>query len=286
MVVKVPGSGCFKRLEGAARSIWEAVEYPADVDEVVSGLCLEYGGDPGQIAEDTASFLSQLLCCDLVAALEKEPGPEDRQRRRYLWLLKRSLVNLTYPEYELLIATVDHFSKEQNLVKRQEMVRDIRRLYSDRYRDLLDSKNCGNARVSFAHTMVGLQRLHNVERCAETLFAEGVDGDFLEAGVCRGGMAIFMRALQVSHGESQRNVWAADSFMGLPEPQDKVDLEAGMDLTVKKHPWLSVGVGDVKDHFRRYGLLDAHVHFLSGWFQESLGSAPIRQLALLRIDAD
>jgi O-methyltransferase len=36
----------------------------------------------------------------------------------------------------------------------------------------------------------------------------------------------------------------------------------------------------------RYGLLDDQVRFLRGWFKDTLPDAPIRQLAVLRIDGD
>jgi len=39
-------------------------------------------------------------------------------------------------------------------------------------------------------------------------------------------------------------------------------------------------------NFKAFGLLDAQVIFLKGWFKDTLPKAPIRQLALLRIDAD
>jgi hypothetical protein len=43
--------------------------------------------------------------------------------------------------------------------------------------------------------MIGRVRLYNLERCAEAVFRENVAGDFLKAGVCQGGAAIFLRGL-------------------------------------------------------------------------------------------
>ena len=42
----------------------------------------------------------------------------------------------------------------------------------------------------------------------------------------------------------------------------------------------------VQANFRRYGLLDECVRFLPGWFKDTLPTAPIRELALLRLDGD
>jgi len=38
--------------------------------------------------------------------------------------------------------------------------------------------------------------------------------------------------------------------------------------------------------FEKYDLLDNQVKFLSGWFKDTLPTAPIKKLALLRQDAD
>lgn len=47
-----------------------------------------------------------------------------------------------------------------------------------------------------------------------------------------------------------------------------------------------MGVELVKHNFRRYGLLDDQVEFLVGWFKDTLPTAPIDRLAVLRLDGD
>jgi O-methyltransferase len=48
----------------------------------------------------------------------------------------------------------------------------------------------------------------------------------------------------------------------------------------------NTGVDDVKEAFRRYGLLDDKVHLLRGWFSDTLPAAPVTKLAVLRADGD
>jgi O-methyltransferase len=49
---------------------------------------------------------------------------------------------------------------------------------------------------------------------------------------------------------------------------------------------LAVSRSDVEENFQRYSLLDEQVRFLEGWFSETLPTAPIDQLAILRLDGD
>ena len=49
---------------------------------------------------------------------------------------------------------------------------------------------------------------------------------------------------------------------------------------------MAVSLEEVKDNFRRYGLLDDQVLFLKGFFNETLPTAPISALSVLRVDAD
>ncbi len=140
--------------------------------------------------------------------------------------------------------------------------------------------------LCFPHTLIGLAGLDNLERSAERVFADGIPGDFLEAGVCQGGAAIFLRALQVAFGQAERRLWAADSFRGLPEARAEADVACGRDFSEPSAPLMSFSLEGVRDHFLRYGLLDEGVVFLPGWFAESLPRAAVGALALLRIDAD
>jgi O-methyltransferase len=133
--------------------------------------------------------------------------------------------------------------------------------------------------------MIGAQRLANVRWCAETALADGVPGDFAECGVWRGGVIALLRGILVARGVTDRTVWAADSFAGLPVP-DPVRFPADDGYDWSHVDVLKVGADDVRANLARYGLLDDGVRFLEGWFEDTLPDAPIEQLALLRIDGD
>ncbi len=136
-----------------------------------------------------------------------------------------------------------------------------------------------------AHTMIGLKRLNNLQVCIEDVLRSGTPGDLIETGVWRGGATIFMRAVLKAYDVVDRRVWVADSFQGLPPPDDnKYPWDKGADWhTVSE---LRVSLEEVRANFERYGLLDDQVEFLKGWFKDTLPKAPIDTLAILRVDGD
>lgn len=125
---------------------------------------------------------------------------------------------------------------------------------------------------SAGETMIGLERLENIQGCVEQVIADDVPGDCLEAGVWRGGATIYMKAVLEVHGCFDRKVWVADSFQGLHRHADG-------------HEALAVPMEEVQRNFRKYGLLDDQVRFIPGWFHESL-PGPVTRLAVLRLDGD
>ena len=138
--------------------------------------------------------------------------------------------------------------------------------------------------------MLPLARMNNIQNCIENILSNGVRGDLIETGVWRGGATIFMRGVLKARGASGRLVWAADSFEGLPEPDpDQFPLEAKVQsgpVMRKAYHNLAVGLEEVRKNFAAYGLLDDQVKFLKGWFKDTLPTAPIDALSLLRLDGD
>jgi len=149
----------------------------------------------------------------------------------------------------------------------------------------VEKRRLGQDNNPSAHTMIGIARLANIRQCVESVLEEGIPGDLIEAGVWRGGAAVFMRAILEAYGDPDRAVWVADSFRGLPPPnvekypQDEGDYH-------HEHTWLAVSRAEVEATFRAYGLLDGRVRFLEGWFKDTLPRAPIERLALIRLDGD
>ncbi|RXS84647.1 macrocin O-methyltransferase [Streptomyces sp. TM32] len=137
-----------------------------------------------------------------------------------------------------------------------------------------------------AHTMVGMRRLENVENCVETVLRDGVPGDLIETGVWRGGTCIFMRAVLAAYGATDRRVWVADSFQGMPPAEASAYEGDRLLATDRYNAFLATDLATVRGNFERYGLLDDQVKFLPGWFKDTLPHAPVPRIAVLRLDSD
>jgi Macrocin-O-methyltransferase (TylF) len=141
-----------------------------------------------------------------------------------------------------------------------------------------------------AISMLPLARMDNIEACVTSVVANSVPGDLIETGVWRGGATIFMRGILRTLSVTDRTVWVADSFEGLPEPDaERFPIEARTHRGVvmeKQFRHFAAGLEEVRANFETFGLLDGQVKFLKGWFKDSLPRAEIERLAVMRLDGD
>lgn len=133
------------------------------------------------------------------------------------------------------------------------------------------------------YTMTQPERIANVREAVETVLRENVPGAIVETGVWRGGLCIMMKAVLAAHN-ARRRVFVCDSFQGLPE------ISEGADAPLKLHenPLLSVSAEEVRENFRRFGLLDDDVIMVEGWFADTMPKLAerVRKIAVLRLDGD
>jgi len=218
---------------------------------------------------------------------------------RYLGLLKKSLLNELYPELEGILHYILLCQQAGKPID-GAVIRDIARLRPDIMAHLQAVRHEGNLVLwpvegtealydprhisQHTHTMIGRLRLDHLHHCLDVIRQNNIPGDVIETGVWWGGATVFMRGYWAAHGITDRAVWVADSFAGVPEPSVAEDI--GYDLSATKEPALAIDQGRVEALFARYDLLDDQVKFLPGWFRDTLPAAPIERLALIRLDGD
>ena len=196
-------------------------------------------------------------------------------RDAYLNLLRDALVNWHYLPHEPPTRGPDNVADE------------VRRMRRDEGRDW----------PAWAVTMCGRKRLDHIRRCIDTVVADGVQGDFIETGVWRGGLCIFARAALSTTAFGRmtddgrrvidigaRTVYVADSFEGLPRPDaDKWPADEGSRHYERDN--FRVSRAEVEANFVRFGVPLTGVQFLEGFFEDTL-PGPVGKLSILRLDGD
>lgn len=263
----------FVELDDVGGSMWEALRATGDVDAAAARLAAEYDAPLDEITADLAEFVEHLrqagLVIDAEAADDVPGAPTDdgpampgsahddalgHVRDLYLETTARAICGLTA---------------------------------HNRGRDEMRQRFVGapdDLRHFDAVSLIGLPRLRHLRALVERVLSDGVPGDLMECGVWRGGAVIMMRATLAAHGVTDRAVWLADSFQGLPTPDtDAFPLDREWAPIAGR---LDVTADEVRRNIEAFGLLDHSVRFLEGWFADTLPTAPVEQLAVLRLDGD
>jgi hypothetical protein len=203
---------------------------------------------------------------------------------RYLELLERTLSRAAFGgDLRAVAPDRDSYAEYLFTLLREELGDDVELVRHRAYDP--EARRVGKDWPADAESMIGLERLANVRELALRALDDEVPGDLVETGVWRGGAAILMRAVLAARGITDRRVWVADSFQGLPKPDvERYPADAGDEHW--RRPELAVSRDEVAANFARYGLLDDQVRFLEGWFADTLPGAPIGSIALLRADGD
>jgi hypothetical protein len=199
----------------------------------------------------------------------------------YLNLLKNTLTNSIYGQYEYREISPKQWWKRKVYFLIKLFNLTLIRLTPMKPHLRLFGKDT----PQYAHTMIGLKRLNNIQLCAENILKDNIKGDFIEAGVWHGGSTIFMRGIFKPLDIKNRIVWVADSFQGCPFP-NAIKYPRDRNSNLYQIDVLNVPLKEVQSNFKRYGLLDKQVRFIEGWFKDTLPDAPIKSLSLIRLDGD
>jgi len=216
-----------------------------------------------------------------------DTGTAESLKDRYLELLKNTLSYSLWEEPGMPIDTITA-GLGFPLSTTGKMIQSVLRPFGMKLtysRPGAGSREEGKIWPDQAFTMVGNLRLNQLQAAAETVIKENVRGDLIETGVWRGGSSILMRAVLEAYGVRDRKVWVCDSFEGLPKPDVK-NYPIDKDDMHYKLTFDAVSLEAVQGNFKKFGLLDNQVVFLKGWFKDTLPTASIDKISVLRLDGD
>jgi hypothetical protein len=145
-------------------------------------------------------------------------------------------------------------------------------------------------------TMGRRERLIATINACKHAVQAGIDGDFVECGVWRGGNSIAAKLTFENYG-SDKKVWLFDTFTGMTEPSEvdtsrfvkKSSLERFRETQKDQHnEWCFASIEDVRANFEQAGADLSRVQFVAGDVTKTLAdeqNLPDR-LCVLRLDTD
>jgi O-methyltransferase len=148
--------------------------------------------------------------------------------------------------------------------------------YLIKYKKFMDSdivySMANEPEISFMHVAI------------RDIVQSNVPGDIVEAGVWRGGMAIWMNYLLHQYHSEKTNIWLFDSFDEFPEPTYEADKYV--------HPVTKilyetpVSSDDVTRNFEKFNLLTPNLLVVKGKYENSVPNVDISKISILHLDCD
>lgn len=144
-------------------------------------------------------------------------------------------------------------------------------------------------------TSTSAERIVGVINAVKYLTRNGIEGDFVECGVWRGGsmMAAMLALLQQS--DTSRHFYLYDTYEGMTHPSEKdvsfngiraADALATSEKKEGPSVWCIASLEDVKNNIYSTGYPKDKIHFVKGRVEDTLPAQAPQKIALLRLDTD
>ena len=143
-------------------------------------------------------------------------------------------------------------------------------------------------------TFTSFESLATLAICCKYISKNEIEGDFVEAGVWRGGSSVVAKLML----QGNRKYYLFDTFAGMTEPSvDDARLGSGSSQDVMQKwvessqdnvsSWDFASLDEVKGNFKKFDALDDSVIFVVGDVRKTLHSPNLpASVSLLRLDTD
>jgi hypothetical protein len=143
-------------------------------------------------------------------------------------------------------------------------------------------------------TMTMSERVFALRQSVQYLLQHGIQGDFVECGVWRGGSMMAVALTLLDSGVTDRNLHLFDTFEGMSAPtSDDRNAwgESAEELLAKSEKkansvWAYCALDEVRNNLESTGYPPDRMSFIKGKVEETLPDHAPAQIALLRLDTD
>lgn len=142
-------------------------------------------------------------------------------------------------------------------------------------------------------TMTSPERVAALLRAVSFVCSRGIEGDFVECGVWKGGSAMAAALALRRAGDERRKLWLYDTFEGMSAPTDAdKDLSgaSAADLLAEADKdeliWCRSSLEDVRAALASTGMPSDRIECVRGKVEDTIPSRAPERIALLRLDTD
>ena len=131
------------------------------------------------------------------------------------------------------------------------------------------------------YSLLSLLNLLFLKELTHRVEAAGLEGDFVECGVYKGGSAGLL-AYEATRSRFPRRIWLYDAFAGMPVANPTKDDRHSQEIQggFVGSEWQTRRI------MNRLGIPESRFTIDVGWFDSTLPSSPVEKIALLHVDCD
>lgn len=164
------------------------------------------------------------------------------------------------------------------------------------YPDIIESEFWDIYNMCKPYTMTSVERMYSLYRSVDYVLSKGLEGDFVECGVWRGGSSMLVAKMLVNRNIINRKIFLYDTFEGMAPPTDAdvtfngTDAQGLLDIGVnnkEESVWCLADLTDVQNNLKLTGFSENNLVYIQGKVEDTLpANLPTGKIALLRLDTD
>lgn len=145
------------------------------------------------------------------------------------------------------------------------------------------------------YSMVHLHRMYATFSATRYIVNNGIEGDFVECGVWKGGSSMMMAMTLKQCKDTKRKIYLYDTYEGMTQPT-KFDVQTSNNINAKRqwqrlqrkkeNEWCYAPIDEVKNNMRMTRYPYNKFKFIKGNVLDTLDKEFPERIALLRLDTD
>ena len=147
------------------------------------------------------------------------------------------------------------------------------------------------------YTMSSVERLYSLYKSLDYIIQNNIPGDFVECGVWRGGVPMFIAKVLMKHKLTFRKIYLYDTYEGMPPPTtNDVDYKGrNADVLMDLHDgdkkavdsvWCYSPYDEVASNMRSTGYPTENIVMVKGKVEDTIPANAPKNICLLRLDTD